>query len=332
MVFDASRSYTGKNNDTKGLSLNDTLLPGPSLTTPLLDILLRFRAHNFVVVADIEKAFLHINLAPEHQNYVRFLWFEDVNNIDLEHFENNRLVEYKICTVLFGLTSSPFLLTGTLIKHILKYEKESPLFTTDLQDSLHVDDLNGGKNSEEEALQFYLKAKQVLAEGGFNLRKFQSNSAALEEKVYELNPEDKLFSDYNRVLGIIWNKRDDIFLFDMDEISSKFVETPTKRTMLQSIASIYDPLGLISLILVKMKNLYQDVCVSKISWDEMLPPDILNSWKGIIDDLKLINCLIIPQKYCFTSTSDPVTDVQVHSFSDASQSNFGCSIYLRVQF
>ena len=50
VVFDAS----AKN---RGSSLNECLLKGPSLNPLMLDILLRFRAHNVGLVADIEKAY-----------------------------------------------------------------------------------------------------------------------------------------------------------------------------------------------------------------------------------------------------------------------------------
>lgn len=43
-------------------SLNDFLQPGPPLLNDLNGILLRFRLHQYAITADIEKAFLHVNL------------------------------------------------------------------------------------------------------------------------------------------------------------------------------------------------------------------------------------------------------------------------------
>ena len=333
MVFDASSARKSKfNSDSPAVSLNDTLYQGPSLATPLADVLLRLRSYENVILADIEKAFLQININPEHRDYVRFLWFEDPENVDFENFENNRLVEYKVCRVLFGLKPSPILLSATLIKHIMQWNASDPKFVSELLDGLHIDDLNSGKNSENEALEFYVKAKEILATGGFNLRKFQSNNPNLEQKVYDMFPEDQLFSDYNRILGILWDKLRDTFIFDFAEIRAKFDENPTKRSMLQSLASIYDPLGLITPVTVKMKNLYQNVCAEKIAWDTKLPSDILKEWQRIINSFYQIDQIIVGRMYAFVPMSDKITDVQMHSFSDASKDNFACNIYLRTEF
>ena len=122
--------------------------------------MLRYRGFNDVVIADIEKAFLQIHLSPEHRDYVRFLWFDNIKNLDFENFENNKLVEYRLCRVLFGVASSPFLLSATLIEHAEQYRNVDPEFVEKLLNSLHVDDLTSGTNSVEEAFEFYEKSKE----------------------------------------------------------------------------------------------------------------------------------------------------------------------------
>ncbi|XP_066912160.1 uncharacterized protein [Clytia hemisphaerica] len=148
MVFDASSS-------TYGPSLNDCLNPGPSLTTSLFGILLRFRAKNIGLVADIEKAFWQIMLNEKDRDFVRFLWLKDINDIDFKNFDTNQLVTYRICRVLFGVTSSPFLLNGTLRHHINKIQDTSVRDL--LLRSLHVDDLTTSLDTEAEACEFYTR-------------------------------------------------------------------------------------------------------------------------------------------------------------------------------
>ena len=62
--------YTSAKN--KGPSLSECLYKGPCLNPLLYDILLRFRIHNYGLIADIEKAYLQISVVPEHRNYLRF--------------------------------------------------------------------------------------------------------------------------------------------------------------------------------------------------------------------------------------------------------------------
>ena len=44
----------------------------------------------------------------------------------------------------------------------------------------------------------------------------------------------------------------------------------TKRSILKVIAGMYDPLGLVSPVLVSMKVLFQELCMGKVGWDEEL--------------------------------------------------------------
>ena len=96
---------------------------------------------------------------------------------------------------------------------------EDPKFVETVLNSLHVDDLDAGADSVEEAYNFFRKAKQKFAEGGFNLRKFRSNSAELEQLVCnQLNVE---ISNESCVLGLEWDKLDDIIIFNVSKICEK---------------------------------------------------------------------------------------------------------------
>ena len=83
MIFDASCKEKSKQ------SLNDTLNPGQSLTPLLSDLSLRFCSFTYVTIGDLERSFLQISISPEDRNFVRFIWFKDINNLDFHNFENN---------------------------------------------------------------------------------------------------------------------------------------------------------------------------------------------------------------------------------------------------
>ena len=54
------------------------------------------------------------------------------------------------------------------------------------------------------------------------------------------------------------------------EIPSE-VKKLIKRTTLQKLASIYDPLGIIPPTAIIGETIYCDVCDSNLSWDDELP-------------------------------------------------------------
>ena len=163
MVYDASSKEKGC------VSLNDILETGPNLATKLYDTLLKFRTHNVAFVGDIEKAFLQIELCDEQRDLLRFIWFKDPVNIDFNVFENNEIIEYRLCRVIMGATPSPFLLSATLQHHIESYKELDPEFVKKLSNSLHVDDLSGSSTTVQEAIEFLKKSKERFAECSMNL-------------------------------------------------------------------------------------------------------------------------------------------------------------------
>ncbi|XP_057290885.1 uncharacterized protein LOC130613578 [Hydractinia symbiolongicarpus] len=310
--------------------------PAPSIATPLFDVLARFRANNIAFIGNIEKAFLQISLFPGHRDYVRFLWFKNIDTIDFDNFDNNVLEEWRICRVLFGLTASPFLLNATLLKHIKNSDDIDPKFTERFLNSLHVDDLNGGSKNVDEGFTFYCKVKDRLAEASFNMRKFQSNASKLEALVnerykgpLEVNHE----GNTTKVLGLQWLKDSDKIGFNFEEIKQKFHAKPdtTKRNVLQAIASIFKPLGLINPIIVKMKTYFQDLCIQNVKWDSPLSEEHLKIWSGIVQELHEVPSIQVDRNYCYNDENDPYKSVQLHGFSDASKAAYGCCVYIRFE-
>ena len=74
-------------------------------------------------------------------------------------------------------------------------------------------------------------------------------------------------SNEAKMLTVSWNK-----LTDKLSISiPKFQLGKTKRNILSYMASIYDPLGIISPCLILGKVIYSGHCDEKISWDAKAP-------------------------------------------------------------
>lgn len=169
MVFDASCKASK-------ISLNDCLHPGPQLTESLFGILIRFRTHKFCFISDIEKAFLQIKLAEEDRDFVRFLWFKSFKTLTEENINDQEIISFRLCRILFGVTSSPFILAAVLLHHAYTNLVADQNFLMQFSKSLHVDDFISGADTMSETLNIFIKCKNFLSEAIFNLRKFESNS------------------------------------------------------------------------------------------------------------------------------------------------------------
>lgn len=125
-VFDAS--CRGKNS----LSLNDCLEKGPNLLEEIPPILLRFRKEKIGVVSDIKKAFLQISIFKPDQEFLRFLWWNNLEKKSVKTFRHKRLV--------FGLNCSPFILGAVLNYPLDKNLVNFPETVSRLMKSFCVDD------------------------------------------------------------------------------------------------------------------------------------------------------------------------------------------------
>ncbi|XP_068750912.1 uncharacterized protein [Montipora capricornis] len=149
IVYDASAKQ-----NSNSPSLNDCLHTGENLMQDLTGILLRFRAHNVAFIADIEKAFLQIELHPNVRDATRFLWLKDINK---PATDRDNLRAYRFQRVLFGATSSPFLLIATIQYHLMK---ANTWIASDLINSMYMDNVVTGADSQEKAMEYYTLSRK----------------------------------------------------------------------------------------------------------------------------------------------------------------------------
>ena len=153
-----------------------------------MDIILRLRTHRKVFAGDIEKAFPNVPVAEEDRDVLRLLWVDD------EKKESPEVVVLRFARVVFGVTSCPFLLNATVKHHVERYEEDKLEFVETFLRPICVDDLSTWRGKDVEAYQLYIKSTLRLAVGGFNLRKFVTNSADLRNRIEE--NETRLHSAY----------------------------------------------------------------------------------------------------------------------------------------
>ena len=321
IVLDGSVKFKG---NSELPSLNECLLAGPSLIKDLCKLLTQFRLKPVALVCDIEKAYLNLELHPEDQEAVMFLWKSLANQAE-------PTLVYKFQRVAFGLTSSPFLLMAALNFHFKKFENLYPV-AREIKDKFYMDDLVLSVGSSENAISLLENSEKLLSLASMNLKKWNSN--ATEVRAYlKCNTSEELPSQ-QKVLGLNWDVScDTLSCVVMPVLELAQSVSPTKRNILSVVASVFDPMGILGPFMLPAKGIFQALCKHKISWDEILPNSLLVLWQDWIFNLSKITNMTLP-RYIFQGISfenENPNDIEIHAFSDASMQGYCSVIYLRVR-
>ena len=105
----------------------------------------------------------------------------------------------------------------------------------------------------------------------------------------------------------------------------------TRRGILSTVSSIYDPLGFVAPFTLLAKKLLQDLCRNKdLDWDYDIPEDSRSQWIRWCTELPMLE-----QFHAYSCHKPPdfgqVVSRQLHLFSDARTTGYGCAAYLRLQ-
>nr|CAD2178931.1 unnamed protein product [Meloidogyne enterolobii] len=307
VVYDASAHPKGQ------ACLNDCLYRGPVLLPDLAGVLLRFRNCAIPVLADVEKAFLMIELEPEDREVCKFLWAKD----PMQPPTGENLAVYRFCRVAFGVVSSPFMLAAVIRAHLAKFgpEQDAVLFR-----NVYVDNLLIECESEGEARTKAIAAKEVFKLAKMNLREYICHSTRV---MNALPNEDRLEQTHAKVLGITWDVQSDEIYFELPTIKSN--SPATRRTVLSVLAGIFDPLGLIGPCNLEAKKFFQKLWDESHGWDTELAIGESEHWRRICADW---NGAIIRQERLVLGKNN---DLQIHVFTDASETSYAAAVYLRSE-
>ncbi|XP_013410717.1 uncharacterized protein LOC106173924 [Lingula anatina] len=315
VVFDCAAEYSG-------VYLNDSLLQGTDLTNSLIGVLLRFRQEKIAIVADIEQMYHQVRVHPDDRDALRFLWWPAG---DL----SKQPEEYQM--PCFGATSSASCTVYALLKNAEDHGKDFDFQTveTDYR-NFYVDDCLKSVETVDEAKKMITQFTSLLQKGGFHLTKWISNQ---EEVLFSVPTAEQAPSVRNvnfdkqpieHVLGVQWNIEKDTFGYCVRERDVK----NTRRGILSFIASIYDPLGFAAPLILKPKQILQELCREGIAWDSDLPAEDLNAWTQWREGLDNLQRIEVPRCYKSARLAD-IQSIELHHFSDASLSGYGIVSYLR---
>ncbi|XP_030596228.1 uncharacterized protein LOC115787620 [Archocentrus centrarchus] len=321
VVFDCGATY-------QGTSLNGELLQGPNLTSSLLGVLTRFRQEPVAFMGDIQAMFHQVKVAEVDRDFLRFLWWPEGDF-------HQELKDYRMTVHLFGAVSSPSCASFALRKTADDNRGEFSHETVHaVKRNFYVDDCLMSLGSDKEAIQMIRELIVLCKRGGFFLEKWISNSRSVLQSIAEdqwakdlkeLNLDrDNL--PVERALGLLWCVESDSFRFKM-EVKQQSL---TRRGMLSTTSSVYDPLGFLSPVTLPAKMMQQELCRRGCGWDDALPADILKQWERWLEEIKLLAFFKVER--CIKPKGfGGLKHSQLHHFADASKDGYGAVTYIRLR-
>jgi hypothetical protein len=318
VVFDCSAQH-------RGLSLNEQIYQGPDLGNNLIGVLLRFRMEEVAFMADIEAMFMQIKVTEDHQDMLRFVWWPNGDTTCSPEV-------YRMTRHLFGGIWSPSAANYAVKRVSEDYGSSYSLAANyTVKKNLYVDDCLKCTQTVAEAINLAGELKHLLSSAGFNLTKWICNQHEVMVKIAQTDWSKKikdLSHDaplVDRALGVFWNVENDTLGYKI-QLKDKPL---TKRGLLSTLSSVYDPLGLASPFILKARKVVQDLCRKGLGWDEPLPSEQAQEWDEWVNDLPNMEKVLITR--CVKPISfGKCVNIQLHHFADASQIAYGTASYIRM--
>ena len=318
LVYDASAKY-------HGTSLNDALLQGPDLNNQLRSVLLRFREKPIAFAADIEAMFNNFAVPLEQKDLLRFFWFKDND-------PKQDLVPYRSTSHIFGCVSSPAV-SNCGLKYCAEQLPTGDEAKDYLDRNFYVDDGLHSTDSSDSATEVIAKTMSLLKTYNMKLHKIVSNSPEVLEafpNAVKTTPITTLPSEGENTaaLGVQWNTENDKFLLIPNLPSRPF----TKRGILSTINSLFDPIGIASPVILFGRIMQRQILLNnpqleKYGWDDLLPSQYFNSWSNWLESLDQLSSFQIPRSF-YPEGFKPLRQ-ELHVFCDASEHAIGHVNYLR---
>ena len=316
IVFDCSTPF-------RGFCLNEELLQGPDLTNHLIGVLMRFRRGKIGFVADIEAMFHQVRVPKDHQTFQKFLWWPEGDI-------SKPPCTYQMCVHFFGAISSPSCANFALRQTVVDSDLRGSIADEVIHNNFYVDDMLRSEDSVNEAVKTIAEVVETCKDGGFNLTKFVCTDTEVSKSIPEERRSGKMVREFSqaehveRALGVHWCLDNDSLGFRITLKDSPL----TRRGILSTISSIYDPIGLAGPFLLRGRKILQRITALKDGWDSQVPQELAGRWRAWRQSLPRLEELSVDRCY-IPKDFGPVVEKSLHLFSDASEIGYGVCCYLR---
>ena len=105
-------------------------------------------------------------------------------------------------------------------------------------------------------------------------------------------------------------------------------EESTKRNIIGFASKFYDPMGFLAPVIIQLKVFFQELCKSKLSWDDPLPRELVCKWKRLLSRFQGI-VLSVPR--CYFYSTDIPRECVLYGFCDASTVAHAAVVYLCIE-
>ena len=186
---------------------------------------------------------------------------------------NGKIEEYEHTRHIFGATSSPCIASYALRRSARDNQDKFPQVLHVIERNVYMDDQYISTANVESAVNVMNSAKECLSLGGFNLTKWNSNSDKLLKNVANKNLLMPVLPSPQpqKILGLPWNASTDEYIID-ERLFKRFPNDKftTQRKLLKFVASIYDPLGVIAPLTIRVRKILQVAWGKGPQWDAPL--------------------------------------------------------------
>ena len=289
-------------NSGNGPTPNQNWPKGPNALKPMYQVFVRFRLYQVAIHFDLSKMF-HSVLTGEPEQFKRLMVWRNGE-------KNGEWQNYGWQVVAFG--DRPASCTLEICKDLTAKAGEhiDPVAARAITEDTYVDDgATGGDEEtaqrmigevstlEDGSLAYTGTLSKIFKKGGFNMkmivRSGETNPKALEKMG-------------GTVLGHKWDPMEDTFSFHPrvflgkkgkngthsgpellpENLAKNNSFSWTKALVLSTVASIFDPSGIISAYTIKFKLFLREVCLEQgLGWDEPLPPALMQKWRTLVKEL-----------------------------------------------
>ena len=314
------------------MSLNDALLAGPDLLQPFTSVLYTFRERPVAFGGDIREMFHQVKIMEKDTPAQRFLWRDMACSSPPE--------VYQMEAMIFGAVSSPCSAQFAKNMNAQQFADTMPEAVDAILKKHYVDDYLDNADTELEAIRRVKEVIHINEQGGFEMRNWISSSRRVLQAILEhlrasgdidLNSGTALPTE--RTLGVRWNPNDDcfVFLLSLAIAMRKAADEETlmtKRHLLRTVMSVFDPIGFLTCFTVSARMILQDVRRAGVGWDDELPATLRQKWTNWCAELLQVTQIKIPR--CYFGREKPKGDVELHVFVDSSEKAYAAVAYLRA--